>query len=268
MNADLLLELNKKDDDLQVLEGEGGHEMLIITSIPEFDELMLEEVEEEQNMLVDEAQGPRMDIWVKVTRVIFMVNTMVSALVLTGFIPYQFLLNDERIYIRYVLLGIWITICLTLYVCMAIWRRARLASTLFVFWAISYYALVIDIAAIIEDFAPLQFALVTFAQSLYVIVYTIYSPSYVDAWKSFYIMLIMGLLAWAMGLYAFIEQQDWVPATLLLIASVLSAAYSAVEIHYVTRYSVSWEDCVEAVIRFYTDPIIWMWEWVQRKRDK
>lgn len=258
MDHDLLVELNKKDDDLDVITE--NNEVILITSLSD-GELGLEEEESflDSDMLIDEAMGPRIDIVVQVTRAVFMVNTVCSLLLLTGFIPYSYLTFDESSNIRFIILGIWLAISVVFYILMAIWRRSKMALAFFMMWILSYYILVVDIAAILHDFTPLQFGLITFAQYLFIVVYTVWSPAVADAWKSLYIMLGMGLLAWGMGIYAFILQKDWIQAVILFIAMVVNAGYSAIQIRYMTRYNVSNEDILEATIRFYADPAIWVY---------
>lgn len=260
MDGSLLDEFIKKDDDVVITQE--SSETFIIES-----ELFADEDNEdsESNILIDEANGTSMDVPIQLIRILFMVNCGLSALIITGFIPYQFLIYDES---KDVAIGLMVGIimsCFILYIFMAIFKRTFFALFFLSIWTLSYYACIITIAAVMRDFSPLQFGLISFLQSISIIVYTVLNPTYVDAWKSFYIMTIVGIVGWAVGIYAFIMQNDWVQASILFLSSILSAAYSSLQIKYVTRYSLSTKDCIEAVVRFYADPIIVSFEWIKNK---
>lgn len=258
MDPELLVELRKKDDNLEVIME--NNEVVLLTSLPDedlgFDE---EETFVDSYMVIDEITGPNVAIMVQVVRSVFMVNTVCSLVLLTGFIPYAYLTYDQNSNVRFIILGIWLAISVVFYILMSIYRRSQYALAFFIMWLISYFILVVDIAAILHNFTPLQFGLITFAQYLFIVVYTVWSPTMTDAWKSFYIMLCLGIIGWGMGIYAFILQRDWVQAVILFVAMVLNAGYSAIQIFYMKNYSVSNEDLLEATIRFYAEPIIWLY---------
>lgn len=247
-----------KKTDATVVENNVAQGYLVLESdaIPHIEGFEQETKSQDSQMLLNEAAGPRVDVWVKITRIVFMANAALSCLIVTGMLPYEFLTIEERPNtVIYMCIGCALA-SLTFYITMIACRRAWFALSLLVAWGFTYYAVVICIAGIMRDLSPLQFGMITAVQSLAVIVYSITSPANVDPLRAFYAMAAVGVMGWAVGLYAFITQRDWIPAIILLVATFASAAYSAVEIHFVTRFNLSKKDCIEAVICFYGDPVI------------
>jgi hypothetical protein len=247
-----------KKTDATIVENNAAKGYLVLESdaLPHLDGYEEETKSADSQLLINEAQGPRVDVWVKIVRIVFMTNAALSCFIVTGMVPYEFLTIEERPFtVIYMLVGSGLA-SLTFYFTMIACRRAWFALTLFVAWGFTYYAVVICIAGIMRDLSPLQFGMITAVQSLAIIMYTIASPANVDPLRSFYAMSIVGVMGWAVGLYAFITQRDWVPAILLLLATFASAGYSALEIRFVTRFNLSKKDCIEAVITFYGDPVI------------
>jgi len=268
-NADLLVELNKKDDDLQVIENNTDKQYVIVqTDLPMFDDEEPDNMNNplaiDSNLISNEIHGPAIDVLTRVIRVMFMINALLSCFVLTGFVPYQFLVLDETRIVSIVVFIITSIISTTFYILMGIFSEHRHALVLFVLWVFPYYTAVISFAGILRNFAPLQLGLVTALQSFSIVLYTVINPVNVDPWKSFYVMLIMGLVGWLSGIYAFIVQRDWISAIILLVASVASAAYSAIQIKHVTRYSVSEKDYIKAIIQFYADPLVYVIEKIKQ----
>lgn len=260
MNDGLIEELQKKDSDLRVIEDNqmdgyvqvetsidfGGADPLDTASDPFY---------VDENLIKNELTGQQKDVFVRILRVMFMANALLSFFIATGFIPYQFLVVDEARIVSIVVFVITAIISTVLYVALTLLVNHRHALALFVLWVFPCYTAIISFAAIIRDIAPLQLFTITALQSCSVILYTVVSPRIVEAWKSFYIMLIVGLMGWCVGLLAFISQQDWVSAGLLAIAMLGTAAYGAMEIHFVGRYCLDEKDLIKAVIQFYTDPL-------------
>jgi hypothetical protein len=264
----LLTEVTKKDDDARVYaSGSHADEVWVETSL----DLGSPSGDEEENtlidshMLADEATSTVMDVNVRVIRHIFMINAIVSFAILTGFIPYQFLVYDERHSVDIVVLAMAASLFLVTYIIMAAIRKTRYATIIFVFWVVEFYITSVSLSSVLNDLAPLQFSMITFIQSLGMIVYTVWSPSYINPWYSYYTMTLLGILSWGVGLYAFIEQRDWISASVLLLVTMGVSGYYAAQTHLATRFSLSAEDKMDATIRFYADPIIYPYVFVTKK---
>ena len=262
MDEDIIDEYTKKDSDAIVTQESDG-------SITIDSELFQDEngltSDDEMNTLIDDTMRTRYDVTIQVTRIPFMVNCILSCLIITGFIPYQFLVYDEPKNVSIGILIASIILCFILYIIMAIFRRNKYIPFVFALWTITYYTVIISIAAIMRDFTPLQFGLITFLQSVSILAYCAWSPSFIDYSISFYLMLAMGIIGWIIGLYAYISKYDWIAAILLLAATIGSSFYLSIQIKHMSRYCLSYADCVESVIRFYTDPIIIAYEKIKER---
>jgi len=240
-------ELMKKDDDATIIEND-GNTVIYETLVPEEDQELVPKLE------------PMMDIFVRITRVIFVSHATLAILITAvAFLPDEFLATHETQPISVYMFIHVLLISLVLYISMIVMREHQYALHLFYAWGFSVYFVSVSLASILHDISPLQFSFCVALQASSIIVYTYYSPRNVDPWKSFYIMLIVGVFGWMTGLYVFIKEQDWITAGVLFVLIVGSAAYSAIEIHYVTRYNVGEAELTKAIIQFYSDPVIWIY---------
>lgn len=251
MNEQLLDELNKKDDDLKVLENNQKEGYVVVESSIDFST----EDSINDDLMENDSNDIHMDVFVRIIRYMFFVTGLISGFVSTGCIPFYFLVKDETQIVSIIIFILTSIVSTVFYILMTVFVEHRHALVFFVLWIFPYYSAVFSFAAIIENIAPLQFAMICCMQSCSIIVYSIVSPRMIDVWKSFYIMVSVGVLGWILGLFAFITEQDWVSATLLGVVMILTSVYMAFQIQFVNRYSLAEKDLIKAVIQFYADPL-------------
>ena len=246
---DFVEELLKKDDDATNIEIDGSS----IT----YDTIV--DIDPDEEQLAPKLE-PMMDIFVRITRVIFLSHaTLATLITFVAFLPDEFLATHETQSISVFILIHVLVICLALYIAMIVMREHKYALNMFYAWGFSVYFVSVSLASVLHDISPLQFSFCVALQGCSILAYTYVSPRHVDPWKSFYIMLIVGVFGWMTGLYVFIKEQDWITAGVLFALIVGSAAYSAIEIHYVTRYNVGEKELTKAIIQFHSDPVIWVY---------
>lgn len=241
-------ELMKKDDDAEIIEYNSTG-VVYETLVP------VEELKEDTPK-----SEPMIDIFVRITRVIFLSHaTLFVLLTAVAFLPDEFLATHETQSVSIFMFIHILVISLALYIAMIVMREHQYALHMFYAWGFSVYFVSVSLASILHDISPLQYSFCVALQACSILVYTYWSPRDVDPWKSFYIMIIVGIVGWMTGLYVFIKEQDWITAGVLFVLIIASAAYSAVEIHYVTRYNVGEKELTKAIIQFYSDPVIWVY---------
>ena len=94
-------------------------------------------------------------------------------------------------------------------------------------------------------------------QSLAVMVYSHLSTRVdgISSVHAFLFMLILTLLGWVAGIYAFIEEHAWINGGITLVFGIAGALYHAAQINHIGTRS----DMVNktlAIIEFYTAPYI------------
>ena len=138
---------------------------------------------------------------------------------------------------------------ITLYVA----RNTKAAIILLGLFAFELWIIVGFTSVIMDDLSPVQFSVIVFAQSMCILGYTFISPRYIDLRISFIALLVVTLIAWGFGLFAFYEDGDWKTAIFLLLSLVLVAFYHTLQIKYADRYHL--EQKLKSVVNFYVDPL-------------
>ena len=262
MDNQLLTELQKKDDDAQIVGEENGY-MYIDTSIELEHEIDI--ALSDPNMLAHEAERPMMDIFKQIARIMFVSVGSFSFVTMTlGFLPYEVLMVDESRQASLILLIVNSILAFIAYVVMTLYRKHEKAPFLLITWYFFHFMTTVSLSSFIRDLSPLQFCMITTVQAFSMFVYTYATNEKVDHWKAFYIQLLVGICAWLMGLYAFTQQRDWITACLLFLATILAAVYSSIQLIHLDRYSMSDKDLVLCVIQYYGDPVIYLYNKIKQ----
>lgn len=207
------------------------------------------------DMLLDEAmQGALPDIRIQIVFYIFCVNAVFAmGCMFFGAVPYYhyFGENETRI-------GLWTSLaCLVVaFITMTflVWRKlhinvAILASL--VLW-ISTIELVGFASATLVNIAPIQFMAIVFLQSISIVAYTRFSPRLVSMQIVIAVQIVATIVAWALSIYGFIVEADWIGGGVLLLLSAASIAYNVRAIYATEdRYDASFEQGVNAILDFY-----------------
>jgi hypothetical protein len=225
--------------------------------------LLRVDAEPEHEPEPEPVEQTHVDVLVRIVKLLFMVNGTLGLCIATGYMPYQFLVLDERRTVSMVLCITGASVGLLLYAGMLVLVRLRYmwpATLLFSLWAMNAYVVAVALAASLRNLAPLQMAMIVALQSFGVLVYAAWNRAHIDAWRALYLMLGLGFIGWALGIYAYVVEWDWISAVVLLFASIGSALYCAMQIPRVSRYRLDRDDMIRAVVEFYGEPAVYISE--------
>lgn len=260
---DFLDELTKKDEDAELVEYDNfTGSMIVSTRLNIGEEIDIEG--EIDRALQEVSQGePHIDVLVQLIRLIFLINAAVAfEITIVGFLPEELMQYALTRKINAYILGNSAFLSCVLYFVMIVYREHQYAIFILVSWLGSVFCLCVSLSALIEDIIIMQFTACVALQSVSVIAYSFYNRTEIDAWKSFYIMITVGISVWLLNIYSFVIDSSvvrWVFCVLLLFSIVGTSSYCALQIHRISRYSLSYKDRVLAVIQFYGDPAIEIW---------
>lgn len=262
---DFVQSLLKKDDDAEVLEQtEYSVTVDSVVLLNEIDDAL---GEEEQTGLENEMSGPRMTVPVRVLRTVAMVHTGYTFLILLwGVVPYYVFRSDIGTSgLEWMLLGIGIA-CFLLYGTLCVIRQHVAQIVGLGVWMFLLFMCVNLLAAILKNLAPFQAVLIHFCQGLTMVVYCFVAKRKLDAWWCCGYMTGAGLVAWLLGLVAFLHYNDWITSFVLLLVFVIgSSLYSAWQITLIGRFNVSVVSQVDAVRHFYVDLLLLPLQWIRTR---
>ncbi|MDB9801167.1 hypothetical protein OAB94_02195 [Flavobacteriaceae bacterium] len=241
--------LRKKDPDMLVVDVDTENDVFIInTNIPEMPTGLYEILEENDT---EENEQPQASVDIQIIKMLYMGNMLISFVVLTfGIVPYLLLNTISKENAVKFLIGLLVT-NIVAYVIMTL--NKSIASLMF--WAFSLAMLLGGTCSITNDVAILQCAAIVFLQNVVVVIYAILSPRGIVVWKTVLAMLLFGIIVWTVGIYAFVEQHDWISASIVFILIVAFTVYSALQLQHIDRYSLNKEHMIQAMVNFYTDPV-------------
>lgn len=249
---DLLKSLNKKDDDLEVLDiGHGGIEFT--TSNPEAVARSFEIIDEDapiSTLLEDERESGYVDVEARMIQTVFSTNAALGyVVVILGFIPYCLVqLMEPRVSQTYLLAALGGAFLLT-YALMLLFKR--------VFFVLLWMFVVLWVAgtaaALTRNIFPLQFGALIFIQSVAVLIYVGIAKRQVSTVKAVALEYVLGIATWLVGIYAFVEQQDWLYGVIALGIVLVSPLYHYFQIEHIGRFSLDTQHLTNAVVHFYGD---------------
>jgi hypothetical protein len=257
--SELIHQIFKKDDDATIINvDEYTGDILLESSL---DDLPYEVVNIPSTLLLDESNQIAMDVMVRIIRILFLVNALLSFLtIMMGIVPFYILLTMPVNIARYVTIGLAVGCTLT-YLLMLISK----SQVVILIWMFLVCMTMGSICAVLKDIIPIQIATAVFMQSISIVFYTALSRRKLKVWLSIIIMIVVGLLTWTIGIYAFINQQDWISAGIAFILTFLFAVYSGLEIHYVDRYNLAKDSILSAIVKFYGDPVLQLFSIFKKK---
>jgi MFS family permease len=253
MSESIIDALLKKDDDARLvsIDSIDGSVTIETTTDAIFDE-------------IDEATvEPYLRLSNRVIRAIFIGHGSICfAISFFSLIPYYFLT-----YYRYKqwVFVVAVVCCVVFYLFACLTNRVPL----FVIWLASLFVTASALASCIQSLAPIHAFSIGFMQSVTMLLYGFWSPKHMDPVWGFIGMAVAGALVWAVGLYAYILEQDWISCGVLFGLSVVGGSiYNAYQIYVVNVYqhaSISEQELINAVICFYTWPVTWSVQIVRQR---
>lgn len=283
MATNWLTSLLKKDPDAQVVEvthANTGLTQLYLETDQDGERLIPDDVLAndapslhlpslgDPHLIENAASEPLMDVEVQLVYYTFIVSAGVSfvAMILSS-VPYWLLSVDETRAVAAAALWAFAIIAAALYALLAavfhrLTRHHRaLLLWLFVGWVFSATMATGALAAVLRKLAPIQFVTVIWVQSVTMIAYAKLSFRYVSPTWAMCYMLLSTLVVWGVCIYAFVVENDWISGCVVLLLGVAMVAYHTAEIRAIQGrgYAVSAEDRIDAVMRYYVDPLLGLW---------
>lgn len=239
MNLDPLL---KKDEDLQIIE-HGEYSAVVESRL----------FEEEQTRPDEPAGGEEVYLAVptRIIRHVFMLHVaIVFFYAIFGMVPAHLLPHQASWALLITsLVTSTILIIVLLY---------RIHVVVFCMLLLSNFAILTSLAGVLRSMAPFQACSLIFVEYIAGFVFCLFMDKTIDPLGAALVMMVSGLGVWALGLYSFIQEQDWITSVVLFFGGVLFAPlYWALEIRMINRYSLKEEDLLQACVNFYLDPIQW-----------
>lgn len=272
----LIYGASKKDEDIRVLEDEKGNVFLETSAPilpgatlveenpqPTFAERIKEAVADD-SVVEQTITEPLADIRVQSILFIFAGNSAVQFiwLILSGLLYYLNAYEPSLI-----------IICITaplFCVSYAIMLWLRSVSMIpFIVWVLNAGVMMGSISVLVNNVAPMQLTLLFLVQSFTMLAYAKLSPRMIETLHAMAFMFVVTLVTWAVFIFAFVEQHDWVGGIVILFISFAAIGYSAWQIRLTEgRYNVSWKDIKLSIVQFYGDPLIQAYCEIKRRMDK
>jgi len=246
---DVLKSLTKKDDDAQVTDiTSDGIEFT--TTNPDAMHRSFQVVEEDKVLLDD----GYVDVDARMLLTVFASNAALGyVVVILGFIPYCLVqLLEPKVSRMYLLAGLGGAFLLS-YLLMLVFKRVVfiLLWMFIVFWVAG------TAAAVMRNIFPLQFGALIFIQSVAVLLYVGIAKRQVSTVKAVALEYALGIVTWLVGIYAFVEQQDWLYGGIALAIVLLSPLYHYFQIEHINRFSLDRKHLTNAVVHFYGDAVLY-----------
>lgn len=129
------------------------------------------------------------------------------------------------------------------------------------------------LALMLGDLAPIQYTLMMFLASMSIVGYTLVnpkSPTLLSMRVCGFITSMSCVVGWLVGIYIYIEQQDWIVGLFTLLIGLLSCVYFVFQVNQTLhcdadRYRYNQNNKLESVVNFYSDPLYLIGEWVQER---
>lgn len=140
-----------------------------------------------------------------------------------------------------------------------------LLLTFLLLGSLCLYTVIFASASYFQDIAPFQACTILFIQCISVLVYGLFVSKHVDGLWVGLIMILVGVTIWAVGLVAFIKQQDWIMSGILFFSCVIFfPVYSGWFVtHLDKRFHIN--ELEQVIVAFFTDFFIIPIKWIYAK---
>lgn len=242
-NFNFALEVGKKDDNAKIEFGTDGT-MSVLTDL---------DVLPADYEFVEDEPIHRLSEVVNIMSRIFLFNSfLVFTIYLVASTVY---LLSSSITIQTLQIFTWVVagMMLLMYFLMAI---TRLKITIYL-WAFTLAGTVGLVSRILKNGMLPQLLVILFMQSLCSAVFLVYTATKEIAWLHMVAAaLVGGCLTWAIGIYGYVLQNDWLMAGGGLVLSLVFGVYIGLQAKYTDRYTGNTNDeMYNGLLNFYTDPV-------------
>ncbi len=217
------------------------------------DKNLIEEIEDEDEP--ETVEFPKIATNIRIIRHMYICHALISfGISLYGLVFLHLLLKD---YIASLSLLIS-SLCMSLifYILMYCLANTKWGPPAFIMWSFNAFVVVSSLAGTLKSLAPFQGTIIFFLEAISIILLGFYYTKEVDVKYSIGLMSLTGLLGWGMGIYAFLEEQDWITSIVLFVLCVIiGPLYSGYQIHRINNNRYHTKEIYRALIHFWTDPV-------------
>ena len=259
----LLHLIRKKDDDaqvIQVIEPDQESHIEIETDL-ELDALVADPADQ-PCLLEEAAQAPLTDVYVSIMYFVFMrVSIMLIFSLLVGSIAFFLFQSLNKTYVIVCLSISWFVFLVVFSLaCGFVKSRVHAAYALVPGYAASFGVGVGILGALLKTLSALQVLVMLFVQCIVLVAYTHFSPRGISAWQAAFYAFVAMLLVWSIGIYAFVLQNDWVQAAIILSIGIFVVGYNIFFIRIAKgKFTAAEEEKERALVYYLTMPIaVWL----------
>jgi hypothetical protein len=135
------------------------------------------------------------------------------------------------------------------YLCL-VYRQTEIAIAFAGCWWVSFSLFIGCVSALIYNIALIQWLLISWTQSLIMIVYI--KTTKIEPYITIASLVTATLAIWIISVYGFIVENDWAMSVVILLFGFALAVYNAWQIKHVKgRYDLSWEQSVLVCAHYY-----------------
>jgi hypothetical protein len=244
MDKKLLDEIQKKDSDAKIIsQDESG--ILIETTLD------IGEEEEEPETI----EFPKIATNIRITRHMFICHALISfGISLYGLVFLQLLLKDYIASLSLLIASLSMSVIF--YLLMYFLVNTKWGQPAFIMWTFNAFIVISSLAGTLKSLAPFQGCIIFFIESISIILLGFYYTKEVHVYYAIGLMSLTGIMGWGMGIYAFLEEQDWITSLVLFLLCILvGPLYCGYQINGINNNRYHNKEFDRVLIQFWTDPI-------------
>jgi hypothetical protein len=218
--------------------------------------------EEDENFVIEDSS-----VTVQIIRFLFIANTAFCFVVcIWGIIPYYLLRFDAPQLALIIILVITLVFFVLTYGLLFYYCEQPI---LLIVWMFFLFMLINVMAAILRSLSPFQAVAICFVQQLGVLGYCFVAKRSLTVIWTIVVTLIPALCMWLLGLYAFLQEQDWISSVVLLVIFVIGvSAYNTYEIYLIGQKRFHVKENIRVLSFYYTDSLRLPYEWWSSRRRR
>ena len=209
-------------------------------------------------LLEDAAVAALPDVRIQVIFTTFVAHNLASIVCLSVALPFFFWELDRKAAISILWMSCILQFGCYLGMIFARKKQPNLALGIYVTWVLFCSFITGCASSLLANIAPIQLMAMIWAEALVIIIYCKVSPHQLSTPRALVFMCIAAVAVWGICIAEFVIEHDWIAGTVILILGLGCAAYNAYQIRASEdhHYNTSWEDMVQAIVRFYGEPVI------------
>jgi len=220
-------------------------------ALPFFGSPLMEEIKETKQDSINIPIAPIQDVYITLLFYMFSCNIFVTlGGILLAAIPYYDYFGLTATREGALIFGCSaVVFYIGFYLCL-LYRQTEVAIAFAGCWWASFSLFLGCVSALIYNIALIQWLLISWSQSLTMIVYI--KTTKIEPYITIAILVTTTLAVWMISMYGFIVEGDWAMSIVILFLSFALAAYNMRQVKHVKgKYDLSWEQSVLVCAHYY-----------------